>query len=210
MTASALVHGEAPGRAPHGPVAVPPALVAAPARPATASEILELLLTALQKLDDLAAELADTKALLVQVDGRCARLEATSRAAPIEPTSPRPPPAGPGPVVAPAEDVEIASDADLDGKYGNETIKRDPPRWPGESYVGYRLSECSPDYLETMASFHDWRARQAPKEGKDPKWAKLDAARCRGWARRIRLQAAEAPPRNAASEPDDLGDDIPF
>ena len=36
--------------------------------------------------------------------------------------------------------VEIADDYDLDGLYGDPEIRKDPPRWSGESMVGKRYS----------------------------------------------------------------------
>jgi hypothetical protein len=200
VTASALVHGDAPGRSPHGPRPAPP-------RTVTPHEVLELLQAALGKLDDMQAELADTRALLGQVDARCARLEAAARQPTPQPPPARPAPAGPGPVVPPAEGAEVATDAELDGPRGDEVIRYDPPRWPGESYAGCRLSECSPDYLETLASFNDWRARH-PKPGQDPKWARLDARLARGWAARIRARGAEAPAQ-AETFTEEFGE-IPF
>lgn len=107
---------------------------------------------------------------------------------------------------------EIASDEDLDGKYGNPEIRRDPPRWQGESMVGRKFSECPPEYLDTLAGFNDWRADQDEKKG-DPraKWARLDAGRARGWARRVRQQqggGGETP--RGAQEPEQDVDDVPF
>lgn len=104
---------------------------------------------------------------------------------------------------------EIASDADLDGQYGDPVIRRDPKRWTGESYVGSRFSETTPEYLEEVASFKDWQAQQDDKKGDDESrkkahWNRKDAARARGWAKRLR----ERPPtrRQETSEPaDDFG-----
>lgn len=108
---------------------------------------------------------------------------------------------------------EIASDEDLDGKYGNPEIRRDPPRWQGEPMVGRKFSECPPEYLDTLAGFNDWRADQDEKKG-DPrsKWARLDAGRARGWARRIRQQQGGGgeTPRGGQEPEQDVDDDVPF
>ena len=135
--------------------------------------------------------------------------------------------------------AELASDADLDSQYGDPEVKRDPKQWAGESMVGRRFSQCPPDYLETLAGFKDWQARKDDESGAvddkgRPKshWAKKDAARARGWGKRVRdgwtpsngAGAAPQPSRYGASghgasakhtgSPDDYGaaagDDIPF
>lgn len=86
-----------------------------------------------------------------------------------------------------------ATDAELDSPYGNPVVRKDPPRWTGQGFVGNPFSRCSPDYLDAMADFQDWKAGKDDAAGaKDrrgkPKsdWARKDAARARGWARRIR------------------------
>jgi hypothetical protein len=134
---------------------------------------------------------------------------------------------------------EVATDDDLDGQYGNPEIRKDPPRWTGESFVGCRFSEASPEYLETLAGFLDWKARESDKKdervkggGLKSRFIRLDAARARGWAARIRggtgarstahTSSKEAREQREASgyqpppqpEPPPLGDfgeeDIPF
>jgi hypothetical protein len=123
-----------------------------------------------------------------------------------------------------AGESAIASDRDLDGQYGDPTIKKDPARWKGESFVGYRYSETTPEYLEEVASFHDWRASKDDEanavdtKGR-PKsyWARKDAALARGWAKRLRARPA-APPASPPPNADDTwegdasssSDDLPF
>lgn len=108
----------------------------------------------------------------------------------------------------------VASDADLDSERGNPTIKKDPPKWSGDSFIGCRYSECSPEYLESLAGFLDWKADR-PQAGKE-KYAdydRRDAARCRGWAARIRAGHVQAmPPANDYGGGGATGtnDDIPF
>jgi hypothetical protein len=92
------------------------------------------------------------------------------------------------PAAAPADEPV----ADLDSEYGDPEVRRDPPRWKGESMVGKRFSECSPEYLGELAGFKRWCAQrddeQAAVDAKGrPKsyWARLDAARAAGWAQRL-------------------------
>lgn len=88
---------------------------------------------------------------------------------------------------------ESASDAELDDKYGDPDIRRDPPRWDGESYAGRRFSEATPEYLDSFANFKEWQAKKDDEggavDGKGrPKshWARKDARLARGWAARLR------------------------
>ena len=94
----------------------------------------------------------------------------------------------------------VASDRELDGKYGNPVIKFDPRDWNGESFKGAHMSQCPPEYLEMVAETFDYFARQA--EDKDERtergkpvadFKRADAARARGWAKRIR-EGKVAPP----------------
>ncbi len=94
--------------------------------------------------------------------------------------------------------AKVASDADLDGQYGNPEVKKNPPRWKGESFVGSKMSECSPDFLDTFADFKDYCAtgdREAAaaltgdEKSKKLKYAgygEKDASLARGWAARKR------------------------
>lgn len=103
----------------------------------------------------------------------------------------------------------VASDYDLDSDYGNPVIKKDPRDWPGPSFAGCRMSECSPDYLDRIASLYDWMANKDDEKGAkgetytnkkgetkpvDGGLRRKDASRARGWAARARNgQAAPAP-----------------
>lgn len=83
----------------------------------------------------------------------------------------------------------------IDGQYGDPEVRKDPPRWVkdgGETCVGYRYSQCPPDFLDSLAGFLEWKAGKNDAEGKD-KWAgydRLDAARARAWAARKREDAS--------------------
>jgi hypothetical protein len=113
----------------------------------------------------------------------------------------------------------VADDRDLDSEKGDPLIRKDPPRWQGQSYAGCRYSQTEPQYLEVMADFLKWKAEN-PRDGADPKYAGYDlrdAARARGWALRVRTKPAakrQAPEPlfdDGASEMDGGGeDDIPF
>jgi hypothetical protein len=102
----------------------------------------------------------------------------------------------------------IADDSDLDGPHGDPMIKYDPKKWienGGKSFAGKRFSQCSPEYLDAVASFQDWKVKDntkkpGPDSEKKIKFALLDGARARGWAKRLR----ENPPKDV----DDS--DIPF
>ncbi len=126
----------------------------------------------------------------------------------------------------------IADDRDLDGQYGDPTIKYDPKEkyWSGDTRVGYRFSECEPEYLDAMAKYLDACAYMASNDTDEKRrrgatYKTKDAARARGWAQRIRARGTQTPRvAQAASVPADSGeyygadaaggstsdDDIPF
>lgn len=87
----------------------------------------------------------------------------------------------------------IATDHDLDGEHGDPMIKYDPkPKyWSGDSFVGYRFSETSPEYLDATAKYLDACAYMFAKDPDEKKqksatYKAKDAARARGWAARLR------------------------
>ncbi len=87
----------------------------------------------------------------------------------------------------------VASDDELDSTYGDPVVRKDPGRWRGESMAGRKFSQCTPEYLEELAGLFDWRGDQDDKSNAvdakgnpKSKWSRLDAARARGWARRLR------------------------
>lgn len=90
---------------------------------------------------------------------------------------------------------QVASDADLEGPYGDPEIKaKDPKDWCGPSMKGRYFSQCPPEYLDLLASRLDYFAEQAeannevsPNTGKPiAPYRRRDAARARGWSRRLR------------------------
>lgn len=123
----------------------------------------------------------------------------------------------------------IASDRDLDGQYGNPEVKAKSPRdWTGDSQQGKRFSECPPEYLVLVADRLDYFAeqneehaadQQAPAEErqallKKAKYNRIDAARARGWAARLRggwkAPASDAGFGTVASGEPLTDDQIPF
>jgi hypothetical protein len=117
-------------------------------------------------------------------------------------------------------DNAIADDADLDSQYGNPEIRKDPPRWTGPSFVGAKYSDTTPEYLENLASFLDWKARESDKKNEmanngKPRsmYLKKDAARARGWRKRL-LERSRGGGRPAArprpAPVDAMEADMPF
>lgn len=88
----------------------------------------------------------------------------------------------------------VASDRDLDGKYGDPVLKFIPRDWTGAStFKTRRFSECPPELLDMVADTFDYFAQQAEKtderasNGKPvADYKRADAARARGWAKRMR------------------------
>ncbi len=112
---------------------------------------------------------------------------------------------------------EVAPDSELDSKFGDPEIKRDPSAkyWEGASFIGKKYSRCSADYLDAMAKYKDACAYANEKEANPDKakfieYDRKDAARARGWAARVREQG----PRTngcAAPKPSDSGNgSVPF
>jgi hypothetical protein len=75
---------------------------------------------------------------------------------------------------------------DLDGKYGDPTVRaKDPRDWTGDSQLGKPFSECPPAYLDLVADRLDYFCT-TEDDPKKLKYQQLDAARARGWAKRLR------------------------
>ena len=113
-----------------------------------------------------------------------------------------------GYVVAPGA---VADDAELDSNYGNPDVRKDPPRWKGDSFKGKKYSACSPEYLDALAGFLDWQAGKDDEKGTDDGkkyagYARKDSARARGWAKRLRA-GWKQPGREPGIDDED---EIPF
>lgn len=101
----------------------------------------------------------------------------------------------------------VASDRDLDGQYGNPEVRTDPKRWNGPTFKGRRYSECSPEFLDVLAEFLEWQGQQSDRKNERTNnnkpvgdYRRQDAARARGWAKRIREGKVQQPQRETPSE----------
>ncbi len=101
----------------------------------------------------------------------------------------------------------VAPDSELDSRFGDPTIRRDPKYWAGASYVGARYSECPSEYLIIVAESLEYfveqdKAKANPRKNDKgvPYWQynMKDAARARGWARRN--HGKSKPPPKAPEE----------
>jgi hypothetical protein len=99
----------------------------------------------------------------------------------------------------------------------DKPVKKDPPRWTGDSCVGLTYSQCPADYLLEMASFREWAAAHPiidaatgkPKaDTKGKPYAEhdaFDARVLRAWARRAASRPRTEPQGGSNAPPD-----IPF
>jgi hypothetical protein len=92
-----------------------------------------------------------------------------------------------------AASVDVADDADLDGTYGNPKVNFNPRDWHGDVMKGARFSECPAEFLDLLAGAFDYFARKAEENDETTTngkpvapYKRKDAARARGWAKRIR------------------------
>ena len=85
-------------------------------------------------------------------------------------------------VLSPQKPVHV----NLDDQWGDPVIKaKDPRDWAGDTMQGKKFSECPAEYLDLLADRYDYFSERET----DPKKAgynRMDAARARGWAARIR------------------------
>lgn len=102
--------------------------------------------------------------------------------------------------VSQAKTGTVASDRDLDGQYGDPVLRFNPRDWSGDSFKNAHFSQCPPDLLDMVAETMEWFAQQA--EAKDERtdkgkpiadYKRQDAARARGWAKRMREGKHVAP-----------------
>lgn len=87
----------------------------------------------------------------------------------------------------------IATDRQLDGQYGDPLVKFNPRDWTGDSFKGRHMSECPAAFLELLAETFDYFARTADEKHETTNngkpvgdYKRLDAAKARGWAKRVR------------------------
>ena len=91
---------------------------------------------------------------------------------------------------------KTTNDADLDGKYGNPTVRIMAKDWNGPDYTGWNFSDCPPEYLDMHAKMLDAFAKKQasdPAKAKFADWSAKDAARARGWAERHRKNGGPTP-----------------
>ena len=112
------------------------------------------------------------------------------------------------PTIAAPTPVHV-TDADLDGEHGDPVAKF-PPKDDGQwdRFAGQPLSRSSSSFCERMAGFWDWQAGKDEVSGdekkvKNARYKRLDAARARGWAARLKS-------REDASGGEVGPDEIPF
>src|SRR5271166_3783073 len=74
-----------------------------------------------------------------------------------------------------------ATDKEIDGKYGDPQIKFSPRGWNGKNYVGKKMSETEPAFLDLVAEANAYSAAH-PKDPKYVKYNLADASRARSWA----------------------------
>lgn len=97
---------------------------------------------------------------------------------------------------APGGDIE----ADIDGPRGDPEVRFMPKRWTGADCKGKPFSSCEPELLDMLADTYDWFAQRDDDAnavdrngGPKSKWSRLDAARARAWAARLRGQGDSSP-----------------
>lgn len=87
-------------------------------------------------------------------------------------------------------------DADLDGKYGNPTVRIMAKDWDGQNFQGWTFSDCPAEYLDMHAKMLDAFAKKQasdPAKAKYADWSAKDAARARAWAERHRKNGGPKP-----------------
>jgi hypothetical protein len=105
----------------------------------------------------------------------------------------------------------VADDRDLDSKYGDPVVKFLPRDWSGDDYREYRFSECPVSLLDMLADAFDYFARKAEETGEEYKgkptapYKRKDAARARGWAKRLRAGWKGAEPMRSESAGEPVG-----
>jgi len=104
---------------------------------------------------------------------------------------------------------DVASARDLDGKYGDPVVKFMPRDWTGPSFVGSRMSQCPPELLDVLAETFDYFAGKAEVKneltGKGKpvaEFKRADAARARGWGKRMRDGTIHTPRVEPVNEPE--------
>jgi hypothetical protein len=95
----------------------------------------------------------------------------------------------------------VASDKDLDGKYGDPEVRMRVKDWSGPDMKGRKFSQCPAEFLELYADTLEWAAGKADENGEKTdsgrpvsEYRRADARRARGWAARARAGKAQSTP----------------
>ncbi len=81
----------------------------------------------------------------------------------------------------------VAPDTELDGQYGDPEIRFNPRDWTGTSHKNRHYSQAEPEFLDILANTLEFFAeKNAATDPKKAGYERRDAARARGWARRLR------------------------
>lgn len=82
--------------------------------------------------------------------------------------------------------IQTIVDSVCNGPHGDPIVKaKDPRDWSGDPMQGKHFSECPPAYLDMLADRYDYFATK-DEDATKQRYAKLDAARARAWAARLR------------------------
>lgn len=98
----------------------------------------------------------------------------------------------------------VATDRDLDGKYGDPEVRMRVRDWSGPDMKGRHFSQCPAEFLDLLAETMDWAASKDAESG-DPekvkyaKYKRVDASRARGWSARIRSGKHQQEPVGATA-----------
>jgi hypothetical protein len=88
--------------------------------------------------------------------------------------------------VSASPSAQSAPAVSLDGPHGDPIVKaKDPRDWTGEPMNGRTFSQCPAEYLDLLAERYDYFAERETDATKQ-RYNRLDAARARGWAARVR------------------------
>ncbi len=108
---------------------------------------------------------------------------------------------------------DIATDREMDGKFGNGPVKFMPRDWTGQDYKGAPFSDCPPELLTMLADSYAYFAvkneGELTQSGKPKSDFDLLSARlCRGWAKRNRQNPPK--PKDDVVDSEWAGDSNPF
>lgn len=115
------------------------------------------------------------------------------------------------------EPIQPADDATLDGEYGDPRINYGLKEryWAQpDTFVGRSYSQCPIAYLKKVAEYKEscvefYEEQNTPESLKKARYARGDAARAYGWARRI-AAGWMSPQQSATVTAFGGDDDIPF